>query len=199
MSFNEGMSVSFRTSEGVTIHDDESSDLIEVATKIKALRDSAKHASRDHSIARREIETDPHLNDHGRTERLAELDAAAASRRRASIRNENEIIDNKIAELERRLDGYVGYSSSDIVAYRDAQDRAEAVNDKDRAAKLMDRALRSNDRTLAHALYRAAIENNWAEAQHAFAKENPAVARLANDVQKLRNLRNQFGRGLAHM
>lgn len=198
MSFSTGMSVGFRASDGVTIHDDESSDLIEVASKIKDLRDTAKRASQMMSADRREIQHDPQLSDQGRTERLAELEAAAASRRRASISKENEIIDNKIAELERRLDGYVGYSSSDIVAYRDAQDRAEAVKDKGRAAQLMDRALRSNDRTLAHALYRAAIENHWTEAQRAFAKANPAVAGLANDVQKLRNLRNQFGRGLAH-
>ena len=195
---SSGMSVTFRTDDGVTIHDDESSDLIEVATKIKGLRASAKHASTTYSSERREIENDPHLNDHGRTERLADLEAAAKSRRRTGIAEENEIIDNKIAELERRLDGYVGYSSSDIVAYRDAQDRAEAVTDKDRAAKLMDRALRSSDRTLAHALYRAAVENHWTEAQRAFARENPAVAGLAKDVQKLRDLRNQFGRGLAY-
>lgn len=195
---SSGMSLTFRESGGVTIHDDDSSDLIEVATKIKELRDTAKHASRTYSSERREIENDPHLNDHGRTERLAELEAAAKSRRRTGIAEENEIIDNKIAELERRLDGYVGYSSSDIVAYRDAQDRAEAVTDNDRAAKLMDRALRSNDRTLAHALYRAAVENHWIEAQRAFARANPAVAGLANDVQKLRSLRNQFGRGLAY-
>lgn len=192
------MSVTFRESGGVTIYDDESSDLIEVATKIRGLRASAKHASTTYSSERREIENDPHLNDHGRTERLAELETAAKSRRRTGIAEENEIIDKKIAELERRLDGYVGYSSSDIVAYRDAQDRAEAVTDKDRATKLMDRALRSNDRTLAHALYRAAVENHWTEAQSAFARENPAVAGLANDVQKLRDLRNQFGRGLAY-
>ena len=198
MTMSSGMSVTFRESGGVTIYDDESSDLIEVATKIRGLRASAKHASTTYSSERREIENDPHLNDHGRTERLAELETAAKSRRRTGIAEENEIIDKKIAELERRLDGYVGYSSSDIVAYRDAQDRAEAVTDKDRAAKLMDRALRSNDRTLAHALYRAAVENHWTEAQRAFARENPAVAGLANDVQKLRDLRNQFGRGLAY-
>lgn len=198
MSISTGMSVTLRTSDGVTIHGDESPDLIEVAGKIKQLRDTAKQASRTHSAELREIQQDPHLNEQGRTERTAEVEAAHKSQRRTGINTENEIIDNKITELERRLDGFVGYGSSDIIAYRDAQDRAEAVTDADRAVKLMERALRSNDRTLAHALFRAAVDNHWTEAQRAFARENPTVAALVNDVQKLHALRNQFGRGLAY-
>lgn len=198
MSISTGMSVSIRTDDGVTIHDDEGPDLIEVAGKIKQLRDSAKSASRAHSAELREIQQDPHLNEQGRTERTAALEAAHKSQRRTGINTENEIIDNKITELERRLDGFVGYGSSDIIAYRDAQDRAEAVTDADRAVKLMERALRSNDRTLAHALFRTAVDNHWTEAQHAFARKNPTVAALVNDVQKLHALRNQFGRGLAY-
>ena len=199
MSFSTGMSVGFRDSEGITIHDDESPDLVEVAGKIKQLRDTAKQASRAHSADLREIQNDQQLSDQGRTERISEIETAYASRRRTGINTENEIIDNKIAELERRLDGYVGYSNNDIIAYRDAQDRAEAVTDKARAAKLMDRALRSNDRTLAHALFREAVEHDWTEARLAFTKANPTVATLVNDVQKLRTLRNQFGRGLNYM
>lgn len=193
-----GMSMTFRT-DGVTIHDDESPDLMEVAGKIKQLRDSARHASRAHSAELAEIRHDPQLSDQGRTERISEVETAHASRRRTGIDTENEIIDNKITELERRLDGYVGYSNNDLVAYRDAQDRAEAVTDGDRAKKLMDRALRSNDRTLAHALFRVAVENNWDEARRAFTKENHTVAGLVNDVQKLRELRNQFGRVVAYI
>ncbi|MGK0715015.1 hypothetical protein ACR5KS_02960 [Leucobacter sp. W1153] len=193
-----GMSMSFRT-DGITIHDDDSPDLMEVAVKIKQLRDSGSQASKAHSRDITEIQNDQQLSDQGRAERISELKAAHASQRRTSINAENEIIDNKIATLERRLDGFVGYSSSDIIAYRDAQDRAEAVKDEGRAAKLMDRALRSNDRTLAHALFRAAVDNNWVEAQRSFAKENSSIAAIVNDVQKLRALRNTFGRGLNYM
>lgn len=199
MSFSTGMSVTFHDSSGVTIHDDESPDLVEVASKIKPLRDTAKQASKAHSAELREIQNDQQLSDQGRTERIAEVEATYKSQRRSAINNETEIIDTKISELERRLDGYVGYSSSDIIAYRDAQDRAEAVDSADRATTLMNRALRSNDRTLAHALFRVSVEKQYTEARQAFAKENPTVATLVNDVQKLRTLRNQFGRGLNYM
>ncbi|MGW9020188.1 hypothetical protein ACWGOE_01750 [Leucobacter chromiiresistens] len=196
MSISTGMSVSFRTDDGVTIHNDESPDLIEVAGKIKQLRDTAKQASKTYSAELREIQQDPQLSDQGRAERTAEVEAAHKTQRRTGINTENDIIESKVAELERRLDGFVGYGSGDIITYRDAQDRAEAVIDGDRALKLMERALRSNDRTLAHALFRTAVDNHWTEAQRAFAKENPTVAALVGDVEKLRALRNQFGRGL---
>lgn len=196
MSMSTGMSVTIRTDDGVTIHDDEIPDLIEVAGKIKQLRDTAKQASKTYSAELREIQQDPQLSDQGRAERTAEVEAAHKAQRRTGINTENDIIESKVAELERRLAGFVGYGSSDIIAYRDAQDRAEAVSDGDRALKLMERAIRSNDRTLAHALFRTAVDNNWTEAQRAFAKENPTVAALVGDVEKLRALRNQFGRGL---
>lgn len=197
MSMSTGMSIGFRT-EGVTIHEDESPDLVEVASKIKQLRDTAKQASTRYSAELRQIKNDPQLSEQGRTERAAELEASHKSQRRAGLNAENEIIDNKISELERRLDGFVGYSESNIIAYRDAQDRAEAVTDADRATKLMERALRSNNRTLAHALFREAVEHKWIDAQRAFTRENPTIAALVNDVRKLRTLRNEFGRAIAY-
>ncbi|GAA1608505.1 hypothetical protein [Leucobacter chromiireducens] len=198
MSFSTGMSITFR-SEGVTIHDNESPDLVEVAGQIKQLRDTARQASKTHSAELADIRHDPQLSDQGRAERIADAETAYAAARRSRINAENQVIDTKITELERRLDGFVGCSENNIIAYRDAQDRAEAVRDNDRAAKVMDRALRSNDRTLAHALFREAVENHWEDAQRAFTKANPTVAALVNDVQKLRTLRSEFGRGLNYM
>lgn len=193
------MNLTFRDSDGVTIHDDDSPHLLEVATKINQVRDRASGTRRNYSDELKAVQNDPHLSEQGKRERTAELEADRKAQRRAGLAAENEIIDNKIAELERRLDGFVGYSESSIIAYRDAQDRADAVDSADRAATLMTRALRSNDRTLAHALFRVAIEKRYPEAQKAFARENPTVAALANDVQKLRDLRSSFGRALAHM
>lgn len=136
----------------------------------------------------------------GKKEQITELDKDRNAKRLQWIAEEKEIIANKITALERRLDGYVGYSESNIIAFRDAQDRAEAVEDEDRAATLMARALRSSDRTLAHALYRRAVENNWTEARNAFAADNPAVAGLVRDVHKLHALRAAtFNRAVAYM
>lgn len=194
------MTIHYRDTDGVTIGENASSELVDVATQIKKLRETASVASREHSRQIDAINNDPALSDHGRKEKVAELEAARRAQRKALIAQEKEIINNKISALERRLDGYAGYSEANIMAFRDAQDRAEAIKDGDRAATVMARALRTNDRTLAHALFRRAVENRWQEARRAFAAENPTVASLASDVARLQQLRDEsFNRAVAYM
>lgn len=192
--------MTFRDGSNVTIGDAHSPELVDVAGQIKQLRDKAASSSRELGKAIEAINSDPTLSAQGRKERITELTNNRDAKRSEWIAEEKQIINNKINALERRLDGYVGYSESNIIAFRDAQDRAEAVEDEDRAAALMARAIRSNDRTLAHALYRRAVENNWTEARNAFAADNPAVAGLVRDVRKLHAvLEATFNRTVAYM
>lgn len=194
------MSIQFRNSESTIISNNDSPELVEVATQIKAIRDRANQSSREHSRALDAINNDPGLSDLGKKERIDELDQARRAQRHTWMEQEKEIVTNKITALERRLDGFVGYSESNIIAFRDAQDRADAIKDAEKAAKVMERALRTNDRTLSHAVYRKAVENGWADARRAFAKENPAVASLVNDVDRLTRLRDEsFNRAVAYM
>ena len=194
------MTINFRGSESTTITNNDSPELVEVATQIKALRDEGKQASRNHSRQVDAITNDPGLSDIGRSERIAELEQARRAERRSLMVKEKEIVENKIAALERRLDGFVGYSETNIIAFRDAQDRADAIQNAAQAAKVMDRALRTNDRTLSHAVFRKASENGWTDAARAFAKENPTVAGLVHDVARLRNLRDEsFNRTVAYL
>ncbi len=190
----------FRDSDRVTIRDSDSAELVDVATKIQTLREKAKHSSNEHGRALDAINRDPNLSDQGKRERAAELEAARKTQRKAAMEQEKQIISDKITALERRLDGYVGYTSENIMAFRDAQDRAESISDGDKAATVMARALRTNDTTLAHAIYRRAVDARWTEAKQAFAAQNPAVAKLVNDVHKLEELRDaSFNRTVAYM
>ncbi|WP_168429354.1 hypothetical protein [Microbacterium sp. K24] len=190
----------FRDGSNVTIGDAHSPELVDVAGQIKALREQSTASSNHHIRTVDAINNDPTLSDQGKKERITALETERSNERSAMIAQEKAIINNKITALERRLDGYVGYSESNIIAFRDAQDRAEAVDDADRAASLMARAIRNNDRTLAHALYRRAVEHNWTEARNAFAADNPAVAGLVRDVHKLQTLRDTpFNRAVAYM
>ncbi|WP_194763967.1 hypothetical protein [Microbacterium sp. UFMG61] len=184
----------------MTIRDSDSAELVDVATKIQTLREKAKHSSNEHGRALDAINRDPNLSDQGKRERAAELEAARKTQRKAAMEQEKQIISDKITALERRLDGYVGYTSENIMAFRDAQDRAESISDGDKAATVMARALRTNDTTLAHAIYRRAVDARWTEAKQAFAAQNPAVAKLVNDVHKLEELRDaSFNRTVAYM
>ncbi|QNA92696.1 MULTISPECIES: hypothetical protein [unclassified Microbacterium] len=192
--------MNFRDGSNVTIRSTDSENLVEVATRIKTLRESNTAASTAHSRAIQAINNDPSLSDQGKKERIDALESTRATERKAGIATEKQIITTKISELERRLDGYVGYTSENIMAFRDAQDRAENIDDPDKAATVMARAIRTNDRTLAHALYRRAVENRWNDASQAFAADNPAVAQLVHDVQKLHELHDaSFNRAVAYM
>ncbi|MCT1394589.1 hypothetical protein M4D51_02480 [Microbacterium sp. p3-SID338] len=194
------MTLHFRNTDSVTIRDTDSEALVEVAGKIKALRDSFSSSNSAHSRAVRAITNDPSLSEHGKAEHIADLEGQRKTQRRAAIEQEKQIITTKISELERRLDGYVGYSSESIMAFRDAHEKAENIDDPDKAATVMARALRTNDRTLAHALYRRAVEKRWTDATRAFAADNPSVAQLVHDVHKLQELHdNTFNRTVAYM
>ena len=192
MTFSDGSNVNIRSTD--------SENLVGVAMRIKELRDSNNHASREHARAIDAINHDPSLSDHGKKERIDALEADRTTQRRSAIDQEKQIITNKIGELERRLDGFVGWSSENIMAFRDAQDRAENIDDPEKAATVMARAIRTNDKTLAHALYRRAVDQRWDDASRAFAADNPAVAQLVNDVQKLQQLHdNSFNRAVSYM
>ena len=192
MTFSDGSNVNIRSTD--------SENLVGVAMRIKELRDSNNHASREHARAIDAINHDPSLSDHGKKERIDALEADRTTQRRSAMDQEKQIITNKIGELERRLDGFVGWSSENIMAFRDAQDRAENIDDPDKAATVMARAIRTNDKTLAHALYRRAVDQRWDDAARAFAADNPTVAQLVNDVQKLQQLHdNSFNRAVSYM
>lgn len=185
---------------GIITHSTDSPEITDVTNKIIALREKASQASSAYVQARDAINRDPSLSDQGKKERTDALEADRRTQRLAAMEQEKRIISDQIAVIERRLDGFVGYSSESIMAFRDAQDRAEAITDADRAASVMARALRTNDKTLAHALYRRAVDNNWTEARNAFATDNPTVAGLANDVHELREMRDAgFNRAVAYL
>lgn len=193
------MTASLRVHDNITIHADESADLLEVATAVKDLRDKGKAASNAHHRALKEIQADGNLTAQGKEQQTAEATTQHRANQRVLIEQEKKVINDKISALERRLDGHIGYSQTDIIAFRDAQDRAEAIETGERASKVMARALRANDRTLAHALFRAALENGWKDAAQQFAAENPSIATVAHDVRKLTQLLGGFGRAIAYM
>lgn len=194
------MTTTFRDTSNVNIRSTDSENLVGVALQIKELRDSNNNANREHARVIDAINHDPSLSDHGKKERIDALEADRTTQRRSSMDQEKQIIMNKIGELERRLDGFVGWSSENIMAFRDAQDRAENIDDPEKAATVMARAIRTRDTTLAHALYRRAVDQRWEDASRAFAADNPTVAQLVHDVKKLQELHdNSFRRAVSYM
>jgi hypothetical protein len=72
--------------------------------------------------------------------------------------------------LERIVFGIVGEpTASDLIAHRDAQDRAASLTGSDEAAAVLRRANQSNDESLAKAVAQAAFQRGWTEVANNYA------------------------------
>ncbi len=174
-----------------------SQDLLDVDAAVTRLREQAKTAQAAHHDQVAKVERSTQLSDEGKRETLADITTEHRTRMNALLAQEKQIISTKIEELEKRLDAQ--RTPEEIIAYRDAQDRVEAVQEATRATELMTRALRSQDKTLALALFRAAIENGWTTAANLFREKNPSTATVISDIAQLMDLQHSFSRAIAYM
>ena len=154
-------------------------------TKVQALREKADNLSTYYQRTTREIDADPNLSDAGKTaERQAHRDEIKTQL--AALRTQEEqLIDQSIAERMMRIESRSGATSSDIIAFRDAQDRADRIEKQDDALPLLDRALRQKDTSLAHAVFRRGLESNWRQVTDRFTQDHPD---LSDAVRELRHL-----------
>ena len=179
----------------------DSDHLHDIAAEIRTLRESAASQQRRTGAEVAAINGDTTLSSEGQRRALQTLNGSDTEAMKGLRQQEIDLLDGEAAKLETRLDGYIGYLSSDIIAFRDAQDRAETLESSERALTIMERALRTNDRTLAHAVYRRAIEAGWREVITPFDRANPEAAEMTKDLHTIRKLRAEggFGRVVAYM
>jgi len=145
------------------------------------------------------INRDTSLSEAGKAQQRDQTRAATKSQMQALNAKELHLVDEEIARLERQLDAKSGNTSSDLIAFRDAQDRADRIADWTEANRILERALRSDDKSLAHAVFRVAIEKRWRSTIELFTTANPALAEAANDLGIWKKFREpDFGRALAY-
>jgi hypothetical protein len=144
------------------------------------------------------IRADKHLSDLGRHDKIVALtdktrdeatrlrgdaDAKAGARRKA---------------LQQRLFGLSPHaSSSDVISYRDAQDRVERVKDPEELGNLMERAATIGDRSLLKAGFAKAFERSrnalnggkWEGLVSEYVNDFPEVADDVSEYQQLTSSR----------
>jgi len=169
--------------------------------ELDGLRAQAANIQRNVGHQRDAIQADPNLTEEGKKNAIVDVTAQAKTSATALRERELALIKGQIRTLETKLDGKVGYGTSDLIAFRDAQDRAERIDSKEAADRLMGLALRNNDRTLAHALFRKSMENGWTSVAGQFAAENPDAATAAKEIEILNHSLNEggFQRALSYM
>ena len=162
--------------------------------KMQSLRNQAAETLAEHRRFEQAVKADRNLSDEGKQAQL-KLARANANRHIASLRDaELKAIADKIDESQRRLDGSVG---DDVIAYRDAQDRADRINDEPEAVRILQRSIRAGDRSMTNAILRRSAEAGWQQAVAVIAADAPSASDAVRDLTELARFEQDLNQVLA--
>jgi hypothetical protein len=123
-----------------------------------------------------EIRDNPSYSHEGRQREIAKV-FLAHRKKAADLRNEFTAASKaRRLELERRLFGLP--AGGDVLAYRDAVDRADAIRSTEGAESMLARAQRSGDTLLARAVAAHAFNRGWNTVASSYAVEAGHTAAL---------------------
>ncbi len=168
-------------------------------TQVKGFREEAKQVGSRFGQEAKAIDQNANLSDEGKKAAKAEVNSAARDSLRALSQKESDAINMKVRDLEKAIDSKMGNTATDIIAFRDAQDRAEKFDSPDEATRVLERAIRSEDTVLAHAIFRRAIDSDWRKVIDMFGNEYPDKKDIVNDLSYLKEAqRNTMGRTMQY-
>lgn len=156
-----------------------------VDTQIEMNRIEAEQAQKNYGALRDQIAKDPTLSDQGKRQARDAL-RADFKPRLAELRGREEALIDKAIEFRlAQIEAPGGLSASEVVSFRDAQDRAERIESSAEAVPIIERALRQKDPILAHAVLRVGIEKGYGGVIDAFAAKHPEIRTTISELQKL--------------
>ncbi|MDQ1206612.1 hypothetical protein [Microbacterium sp. SORGH_AS_0862] len=155
-----------------------------IESEIEDLRDQAKNHQEGYARALREIDADTSLSDSGKRDlKTQEFEAtkAALSKLRAE---EQRLVDAAISRRKAQIEAPGRPAASEIISYRDAQDRAARLK-ADEAVSVLERALRQSDMVLAHAIFDKALTNHWGSVIDTFTAAKPELRVVVQELKQL--------------
>ncbi|BCZ24745.1 hypothetical protein MYSE111917_01205 [Mycobacterium senriense] len=174
--------------------------LTQLESQIDDLRKQAERIQSRWASTTDRLDADRTLTDIGKRAKLDTEHAQVSAKLIDLRKKENELITAKRQSLEKRLFGLSSVASTDpsqLIAYRDAQDRAARLAQSDDAAELFASAMRSDDATLAAAILARALANGWNGIVTEYVKQHPAAAEDLIDLAQLQQY-DSFGAGLSY-
>lgn len=133
------------------------------------------------------IRANPTLSPEGKRRQIASayLDTTAAIQKLQADEKAN--IEAKRVELNRNVFGTQDTDPSSIIAFRDAQDRADRLTTADEAQRLLDRSMLNGDDTLASAILERALGEAWRNVVDEYTAKNPDRASQLADLSSINN------------
>jgi hypothetical protein len=145
------------------------------------------------------LNNDNDLSDTGKRAKLDSEHSRVNAKLSDLRKREKELIAAKKQFLEKSLFGLSSLTSdpAQIIAYRDAQDRAARLTRAADAQELFASAVRSEDRTLAAAILGKALANGWNSIIDEYVRQHPSAGETLDDLAKLQKY-DSFGATLAY-
>jgi hypothetical protein len=156
--------------------------------KIDDIRAEAANLVDDYSRTQAEVASDPNLTDAGKREHLAPIHQSVGEKLKALRQQEKDVVKTKRESLERSVFGLPAGATSDparLVSFRDAQDRANRLTDRDEAEQAYKSALRSDDTVLAQAILGQALTRGWSNVTDDYLERNPQSRSDLNDLKAI--------------
>lgn len=170
-----------------------------INSQIEDLRTEAGNIATQYAAEVRGIDNDANLSEAGRKSLRLETRESLKPRIEELREREKSLIDRAISERQSRIESRSGVTSTDIIAFRDAQDRADRIEKQTDALPILDRALRQGDTSLAHAIFRRGLESNWRQVTDRFTADNPDLIETVSELRQLVRIKEAtFNRTLAY-
>lgn len=156
--------------------------------KIDSIRAEADNLRDEYLRTQAEVASDPALTDTGKREALAPAHATLSEMLKNLRQQERDVVRIKREKLERDVFGLPAGAANNpaqLVSFRDAQDRANRLTDRDEAEQAYKSALRSDDTVLAQAILAQAIQRGWSNVTDDYCTRNPSARTDLDDLRKI--------------
>lgn len=153
--------------------------------EIATIRQTAANVQRAYGEQVTNIQRDGSLSDSGKSEQKSDAYTNARTELLTLIQREEAAIDAAINKRKATIEAPTKPTAASIISYRDAQDRADRLEDAEEATRLIERAIRQDDLYLAHAIFDRATREGWRGVSQAFTRANPQYADTVRELQAL--------------
>lgn len=155
--------------------------------RLDTLRANAEQVRSRYEDEARDIEQDVRLSDEGRKDTLDAARKHAQDQLDTLKKKEETTVDDAINTLERSLFGFTSYPNHDEVrSRRDAEERADRIENTEEALMLLSRAERANDGPLAQAIVRLATERGYQAVITAYDSKHPGTGAKLTALSRIR-------------
>lgn len=176
--------------------------LVYLESQIADIRKRAEQVRNQYERAVRDVNNDTSLSDSGKRERISELHNAAKEKMQNLRQSETKLVEDYKQQLARELFGLSPATSSnpnEIIAYRDAQDRASRITSGDEAEQLLKTAELSDDKSLISAILARAFTEGWISIIDKYTADRPLAASKMRDLKQLQKYNTFASAGFTYM